>query len=282
MPWDPHLEAGGDSVLEALSRKASKRRRSQARDPRRLPAAAPRCPDAPVSAAADWGTTGCVDVDPLLRVLIAAALGVPVGLDREFRGKSAGLRTHAVVAAACAALGAVSVLAAPQSATGADGTRIAAQVVSGIGFIGAGVIFASQGRARGLTTAASLFSAAAVGLCAGLGQEALAAVLTVVTLVFLWPVNALAGRLMRDVVHGEHRFQVIAQNLAALSRAQRALRDLDAPVRETSLTPFGDAVAASLLVRCRRAVADEAIDHLGAVDGIDFVSDESFAHEAGD
>lgn len=99
-----------------------------------------------------------MDLEPIARVILAAALGVPIGLDRELRGKAAGLRTHALVASACAALGAVSVLAAPLSVSGADGTRIAAQVVSGIGFIGAGVIFASQGRARGLTTAASLFS----------------------------------------------------------------------------------------------------------------------------
>ncbi|MDQ3342815.1 MAG: MgtC/SapB family protein [Actinomycetota bacterium] len=108
-----------------------------------------------------------MDLEPLWRVLVAAALSIPVGLDRELRGKSAGLRTHAVVAAASAALGYLSVATA--TSQGEDATRIASQVVTGIGFMGAGVIFASQGRVHGLTTAAALWSAMATGLCVGMG-----------------------------------------------------------------------------------------------------------------
>ena len=76
------------------------------------------------------------------------------------------------MAVASAALGYLSVLTA--TSQGEDATRIASQVVTGIGFMGAGVIFASQGRVHGLTTAAALWSAMATGLCVGMGATALA------------------------------------------------------------------------------------------------------------
>jgi putative Mg2+ transporter-C (MgtC) family protein len=89
-----------------------------------------------------------VGLEPLVRVLVAMGLAIAVGLDRELRGKPAGLRTHVVVATASAALDYVSIVGTGSSDV-SDQTRIAAQVVSGIGFMGAGVIFASSGRFTG-------------------------------------------------------------------------------------------------------------------------------------
>jgi putative Mg2+ transporter-C (MgtC) family protein len=105
-------------------------------------------------------------------VALATALGTLVGIDRELTDKDAGIRTHALVALGAAAFAAAgyAVLAVPGSlALRPDIGRIAAQVASGIGFIGAGLIIFRGGRLRGLTTAADLWVVAAIGVLAGLG-----------------------------------------------------------------------------------------------------------------
>src|SRR5918998_2183590 len=154
------------------------------------------------------GQSGGMDWEPLGRVVLAAALSLPVGLEREFRGKAAGLRTHVLLATACAALGYLSVVAA-DGHPGTDRTRIASYVVSGVGFMGAGVIFASGGRVKGLTTAAAVFSAAAIGLCTGMGLYGLGIALALVTLVFLGPVDWASDRLLGDRIVEEHIVRVI-------------------------------------------------------------------------
>ena len=97
------------------------------------------------------------------RVLIAALLGAALGLEREWRGKEAGLRTNTLIAIGAALFGALSIT------LGGDPARIAAQVVTGIGFIGAGCIIQERGRVVGLTTAATIWVVAAIGIIAGAG-----------------------------------------------------------------------------------------------------------------
>ena len=104
----------------------------------------------------------------LTNVLIAVCLGAAIGLERQWRQRLAGLRTNALVAAGSAAFVALSGMAA-EGAVGADRTRIAAQVVSGIGFLGGGIILKEGLNVRGLNTAATLWCSAAVGSLAGLG-----------------------------------------------------------------------------------------------------------------
>jgi putative Mg2+ transporter-C (MgtC) family protein len=104
-----------------------------------------------------------------LRLAVAAGLGAAIGLERELRAQPAGFRTHVLVA-----LGAGLFTVAGTNLAGADPTRVAAQVVTGIGFLGAGAILHDRGGVRGLTTAASLWIAAAAGLASGLGRPGLA------------------------------------------------------------------------------------------------------------
>jgi putative Mg2+ transporter-C (MgtC) family protein len=210
-------------------------------------------------------------------VFVAALLAVPIGLDRELRGKAAGLRTHVVMATAAAALGYLSVLSAPLSATGADGTRIASQVVTGVGFIGAGVIFASSGRVHGLTTAAALFSATATGLCAGLNQLPLALALTAVTLLFLWPVDQVTKRLIRGFAKQERVVHLVAPDLTVLSDVQRLLAQHDTPAREIAIEPLAGAVSARLTINCRPDRARQILAAVAALEGVQFLSDEAFA-----
>lgn len=214
-----------------------------------------------------------MDLEPLWRILIAAGLSIPVGLERELRGKAAGLRTHVVVAVASAALGWVSVSAA--TGPNDDVTRIAAQVVSGIGFMGAGVIFASGGRVHGLTTAAALWSSMALGLCVGLGDYGISIALVVVTLVFLAPVDRLADRLNDRFGWDERTFQIVADGLPALQRSQETLREVRAHIRQMDLGLFGNDVTANMLIRCRGADATTIYERLSAIDGVRFVSTEA-------
>jgi len=103
--------------------------------------------------------------DMVGRLLLAAVLGGLIGLERELDSQPAGFRTHLLVA-----LGAALFTVAGASVEHNDPTRVAAQVASGIGFLGAGAILQDRGRVHGLTTAASLWVSASLGVAAGLGE----------------------------------------------------------------------------------------------------------------
>lgn len=124
-----------------------------------------------------------------LRLVVAGILGVFIGLEREYRAKEAGYRTHFLVAVGSALLmivsqhGFDSMLG--KEGVGLDPSRIAAQIVTGIGFIGAGTIILNRQIVRGLTTAAGIWATAGIGMCAGAGMYALAISATVLTLVGL-------------------------------------------------------------------------------------------------
>ena len=104
-----------------------------------------------------------------LRAVVATLLGAIVGLERERHGSDADMRTYGAVSLGACVFALVSAHANPSSET----TRIAANVVTGVGFLGAGVILRDQGRAVGLTTAATLWSTAAVGLAVAYGMYVL-------------------------------------------------------------------------------------------------------------
>jgi putative Mg2+ transporter-C (MgtC) family protein len=139
----------------------------------------------------------------LLRISIAAGLGGAVGLERELREREAGLRTHLVVCVGSALFTLVSAygfhdfLVNGGSVVRADPTRIAAQIVSGIGFLGAGAIIRQGLSVRGLTTAATLWLVAAIGMACGAGYYDAALISTGVALVTLGPLRIVAFRVVR-------------------------------------------------------------------------------------
>ena len=121
----------------------------------------------------------------VLRLLLASALAATVGYQRERAGKAAGLRTHVLIGMGAALFTIVSMYGFAGSAV--DPSRVAAGVVAGVGFIGAGVIFhgmRSEGVA-GLTTAACLWATAAIGLAAGAGLYLFAIVATLIAVIVL-------------------------------------------------------------------------------------------------
>jgi putative Mg2+ transporter-C (MgtC) family protein len=117
-----------------------------------------------------------------LRLALAVALGGIVGMEREYRHKPAGLRTNILIALGSAIF---SVLSIELGGPAGSPDRIAAQVVTGIGFLGAGAILRSGREVHGLTTAATIWINAAVGMAAGLGAYSLAAGSTAVTVIVL-------------------------------------------------------------------------------------------------
>ena len=127
--------------------------------------------------------------DFVWRLVLAAIFGTIIGLDREYREKEAGFRTHFLVSLGSALMMIVSQYGFSEilmhDGVSLDPSRIAAQVVSGIGFIGAGTIIFNHQIVRGLTTAASLWATAGIGLTAGAGMSWLALAATILTLVAL-------------------------------------------------------------------------------------------------
>ena len=129
----------------------------------------------------------------ILRIFVAAVLGGAIGLEREYREKAAGFRTHFLVALGSALLMIVSAYGFENAITSTehrlDVSRIAAQVVTGIGFIGAGTIIFQKNTIRGLTTAAGIWVTAAIGLACGGGMYVLALASTGMVLVGLEAFN---------------------------------------------------------------------------------------------
>jgi len=148
-----------------------------------------------------------------LRLLLAGVLGAMIGWDRERHEKAAGVRTMILVSVGSAAFMVLAVELTGGIASRSDGdpasfldpTRVVAGVIGGIGFLGAGSIIQAGGHVKGLTTAATIWAAAGMGMASGAGQYALAAVLTGVVLVTLVAIRGLKGRVFEREERDEDR-----------------------------------------------------------------------------
>jgi putative Mg2+ transporter-C (MgtC) family protein len=190
------------------------------------------------------------DVDVALRLLAAVGLGGAVGFERELSDQPAGLRTHITVALGAALFGVMSVhgfdayvqLRATSNYQ-IDVTRVASQVVVGVGFLGAGAILKEGLSIRGLTTAASLWATAAIGLAVGLGSF-LAATITTVLLVFSFVGLRAPRRWMHAHLRRDRELLVIHMAAGAdSSQVISALASIDGlDVRSLSARRRDDAV----------------------------------------
>jgi len=133
----------------------------------------------------------------LVKLVLAALLGGVIGLEREFKRKPAGLRTNMFICIGAAMFTLLSHKLA--QAYGGDHTRIAAQIIPGIGFIGAGSILHAKGGVVGLTTAATLFVIASIGMAVGGGLYLLAIFATVLVVIVLYVLGRLEERLERKL-----------------------------------------------------------------------------------
>lgn len=144
--------------------------------------------------------TGLDWYDIAARLALAVVLGALIGFEREYDGQDAGLRTHTLLTLGCALFALTSVAGFDAFVTDAstnvsvDVTRVASYVAGGVGFIGGGVIVKHRTGVAGITTAASLWSAAAIGVACGVGFWEAALVATVMVVVVLGPLEALSRR----------------------------------------------------------------------------------------
>jgi putative Mg2+ transporter-C (MgtC) family protein len=213
-------------------------------------------------------------LDFAARLVVTAALGALIGAEREIHGHPAGIRTHMLVALGSGTFTLMSLHGFGQgTGTGNDATRIAAQIVSGIGFLGAGAILKDGVVIRGLTTAASLWATAAVGMAAGAAEYVIALVSAAIILVSLWPINALAERL-----HGSSSPEV--QLRLAMDRIDR-IGDVSAilATHKVAIGTIGtqrvgkDSVRADFSIRSRSAQGMlNAMEAIEAIPGVDIVS----------
>ena len=150
----------------------------------------------------------------VLRLFVAAVLGGAIGVERELRDREAGIRTHLLVSLGSALFTIVSAygfhafLESGANVVRADPTRIAAQIVTGIGFLGAGAIIREGLSVRGLTTAATLWVVAAIGMACGAGWYWAAVVTTALTILALGPLRILAYNTIERVKPEENRLIV--------------------------------------------------------------------------
>ncbi len=118
-----------------------------------------------------------------VRVLVAAILGAAIGLEREYHHKSAGLRTNVLI---CIGAAVFTIISKEMTAGASDSlTRIAAQIVSGVGFLGAGAIIQDRGGVHGLTTAATIWLVSSIGMACGAGLFKLAVLTTIIAIFIL-------------------------------------------------------------------------------------------------
>jgi putative Mg2+ transporter-C (MgtC) family protein len=173
----------------------------------------------------------------LLRVVLAGILGGAIGAEREIREREAGLRTHMLVAVGSALFTLVSAYGwsdfqfSQRSGITYDPTRIAAQIVTGIGFLGAGAIIRQGLSVRGLTTAASLWVVAAIGIASGAGYYSAALITTILVLVSLWPLRIVAYRFFERIRPGELRLEVEVKPNESPATLLDALEKRDVAVR---------------------------------------------------
>jgi putative Mg2+ transporter-C (MgtC) family protein len=157
----------------------------------------------------------------LARLVIALVIGGAIGLEREFKGKPAGMRTNMLICVGSCLIMIISIEIARAAVRTSDPGRIAAQVVTGIGFLGAGTIIRSRFHIVGLTTAATIWALSGIGLAVGAGYILLAivtALLITITLVFI---GYIEGRL--ETKHSYHIVQVNLERGEGIIRAVMAL-----------------------------------------------------------
>ncbi|MBV8922576.1 MgtC/SapB family protein [Bradyrhizobium sp.] len=183
-------------------------------------------------------------VDTLVSLFVAFVFGTLIGAERQYRQRSAGLRTNVLVA-----VGAAAFVDLADHLTGADGSvRVIAYVVSGIGFLGAGVIMKEGMNVRGLNTAATLWASAAVGSCAGADMVAQSAALTLFVLAgntLLRPLVNAIDRIPLNEKSSEANYEIIVtSDVENVARSREALSErLEAanyPVRETKVVYRSD------------------------------------------
>lgn len=178
-----------------------------------------------------------INPEDILKILLAVAAGGLIGIEREFRDKAAGFRTLIFICAGACLFTILSAKMAPDS----DPNRIAANIVTGVGFLGAGVILRDGGKIIGLTTAATIWLTAAIGMGLGGGQYLISGLMVMITMIILWILPTFEQRI--DNLREEHRYEVIcAARLDKFDALERAFRESGLRIHSRSSIKTGDSM----------------------------------------
>jgi putative Mg2+ transporter-C (MgtC) family protein len=201
--------------------------------------------------------------EDIIKLLVALAIGGMIGIERELRDKAAGFRTLMFICAGSALFTIFSIRLAemPGSGVGADPTRIAAQIVSGIGFLGAGVIIREHGEVRGLTTAATIWVVAALGMGVGGGQYLFSVLAALIIWLILWFFPSLEG--MMGTIHQVRTYQVtMPLNKAKHEEIQLKIKQLGLHLNSTRRVRHGDEMVCTYSVTGRPSNHEKLEDFL--------------------
>lgn len=161
-----------------------------------------------------------MEIDFLIRIVAAVTLGFALGLERELTNKYAGLRTHILVCLGACIFTIISIYGFPTFADGdnviidqatgiRDTGRVAAQIVTGIGFIGAGTVLRNGPMIIGLTTAATLWISAAIGMTCGVGMYDIAVIATLISVAVLTLIRMFERQILPNSIKRTHRVKII-------------------------------------------------------------------------
>jgi putative Mg2+ transporter-C (MgtC) family protein len=204
----------------------------------------------------------------LLRLAVAAGLGGAIGFERELRERQAGLRTHLVVCVGAALFTLVGAYAFADWGNKVDPTRVAAQIVTGIGFLGAGAIIRQGLSVRGLTTAATLWLVAAIGMSAGAGFYDAAVIATLGALLTLGPLRTVAYRVIRRWRPELDRLIVDIPAGGSSIPILEVLEHRGAHVTAVEIAQEGDRRSVAVDIELRHIAAPEIAAAVGDIDGV--------------
>jgi putative Mg2+ transporter-C (MgtC) family protein len=208
------------------------------------------------------------------KLLLALACGAAIGMERQIRDKPAGARTNMLICVGSTLITMVSIHVALSYAERginiSDPGRIAAQIVTGVGFIGAGTIIQARGAVHGLTTAATIWVMAGIGLAIGSGFYAPAIVTTVLILLILWALRWLGRHTARPQRFVEFRVGA-SRKAGVLAAIQDATAAANLDVDEVRLARVGEGMTVEFAAVCTRQVRDQLLERLLAVDAVEDV-----------
>lgn len=198
-----------------------------------------------------------VDLDDVLKIVVSIICGSAIGFEREYRNKSAGFRTIILIC-----LGSTIFTMVSQSSAGMSDDRIAANIITGVGFIGAGVIFKDNVSITGLTTAAVIWVAAAIGMVVGVSEYWLALLLSFVALIILSIFNKIEGAI--DFLHHRRTFNIRFHDssLDSLEQTEEFIRSHGLRSKRLQLAKTDEALVATIEIYGKKRLIQQVTEKL--------------------
>lgn len=220
----------------------------------------------------DLGVFRDVLPDAAAKIAFALLCGFMLGAERELKNKPAGLRTIILITVGAAFFMIVGELIArvtegPPDITRVDASRVAAHVVTGIGFLGGGAIIQARGSIHGLTTAAAIWVAAGIGLCIGVGFPLLATGTTLVVLMVLIALDPVRAWMARRGKSRELAL-ILPNDRLVLERAMNVLLDHDIPESDIRLSRLDESLRLDVTYRSGKGDKQDLLNELAGIEGI--------------